>query len=173
MLDRLIDLFIRFVRLFQFFTVMNEFERGVVLRLGKYNRTLGPGFHWLIPFYIDIYYFANVVPESYDVRNQSLTTADGIQVAVGIVLFYGISDIRKFVIEVEDAESVLINASKGVVAGIITSYDYDELVMMDLAQEIYPEIAAKALNYGIDVREVAISDFCKARSLRLMGVSGT
>jgi len=50
---------------------------------------------------------------------------------------------------------------------------HDELVLMDLAQEIYPEIAAKAKNYGIDVREVAISDFCKARSLRPMGVSGT
>jgi len=173
MLDRLIDLFVQFIRVFQICVVINQFEGGVVLRLGKYQRTLKPGFHWLFPLYIDRYYFANVVPESYDVRNQSLTTADGIQVAVGIVLFYGISDIRKFALEVEDAESVLINASKGVVAGIITSYDYDELVLMDLAQEIYPEIAAKAKNYGIDVREVAISDFCKARTLRLMGVSGT
>jgi len=173
MLDRLIDLFVQFIRVFQICVVINEFERGVVLRLGKYNRIIEPGLHWLWPVYYDRYYFANVVPESYDVRIQNLTTADGVQIAIGTVLFYGISDIRKFILEVEDAESVLINATKGVVAGIIQSYDYDELVQLELAKEIYPEIATKALDYGIDVREVAISDFCKARSLRLMGVSGT
>ena len=42
--------------------IINQYERGVVLRLGKYSRTLEPGFRVIIPYIdkIDIIFFAEI-----------------------------------------------------------------------------------------------------------------
>lgn len=65
MLDRLIDLLVEFVELFQCFVYIDEFEEAVVLRAGRYNRTIGPGFHWIIPFNIEDLIDVNIKPEPF------------------------------------------------------------------------------------------------------------
>ena len=63
--------------LFQFWTIVDQYERGVVLRLGKYLRTIEPGFHWLLPLGIDRAILHEVILTTRQLDEQSLTTYDG------------------------------------------------------------------------------------------------
>ena len=76
MFDRLFDFLFRFIELFRCFTVINEYERGIVLRLGKYNRELDKGFHWLLPLAIEEALSENVVITTINLNSQSLTDRD-------------------------------------------------------------------------------------------------
>ena len=49
MFNKLIDLLITFIGLFQCWTYVPPYERGVILRRGLLNRVIGPGWQWLWP----------------------------------------------------------------------------------------------------------------------------
>ena len=108
MFERLIEWIEQFIDLFRFWQVINAYEEGVVLRLGKYHRNIGPGFHFIIPFNIEEVLRDNVVPTTTRITEQTMTTADLQQVVISVILRWRISDIRKILVEVEDADQVLV-----------------------------------------------------------------
>ena len=64
--------------------IINQYERGVVLRLGKYSRTLEPGFRVIIP-YIDKMTKVDVRTTPMDVPKQEVITRDNVTVNVDAV----------------------------------------------------------------------------------------
>src|SRR5690348_16421157 len=84
--EKLIDLVVQFLECFRFCTIIDCYERGVRLRLGKYPKALDPGFHWQAPFFIDRILTENVVPKLHQLPTQSIATADDKQIAMGAVI---------------------------------------------------------------------------------------
>lgn len=169
-LDKVVDLLLQFIRAFQVLTVVDQFERAVVLRFGRYSRTLSPGLHWVAPLYIEQVLTASVVPDTRDLRSQQLTTLDGVSVTLGVVLLFSVTDVKRFLLDVEDADTVILNATKGAIAGLVSSNTYDDLVSFDVAQEIANDVRDSALRFGINIEEVGISDFCRCKAYRILGV---
>src|SRR6185295_11325301 len=101
MFDRLFDIVFQFLDLFKFWVVLDPFEQGVVLRLGKYQRTVSEGFHFVYPFNVDNVLVDNVVPRTINLGEQGLTTKDGKTITVSAVVTAKISDIRKALLDVE------------------------------------------------------------------------
>ena len=95
MFDRIIDFVIDSLGFFQFFTVINQYEQGVVFRLGKVNRVIDTGLQFFIPFYIEQIMTDDIVLDTRDLGSQTLTTADGFQIVVTTVISYTICDIVK------------------------------------------------------------------------------
>jgi regulator of protease activity HflC (stomatin/prohibitin superfamily) len=167
-IDRLVDLLIQAIRLFQFFTVVMDYERGVILRLGRFHRLANPGFHWMWPFNAESLIYTNVVPETMNVGPQSLTTKDGVSVVVGGVVTFAVEDAHKFLLEIEGGNQVIEDATYGIVSRFVMDKTWDELRACDIAGELSKAVRRQAKRYGVNVQTYQISDFTRSRSFRLM-----
>lgn len=168
MLDRLIDLFVQSLQLFQFWAIVTDFERGVVLRFGVFHRELGPGFHWLIPFAVEDLLVDNVVPRTMNLGAQSLTTKDGAQIGLGIIITARINDVRKAILEVEHLDDAVRDSCYAEVAHVVHSHTWDELQSDDVDDELLKACRKRARSYGVEVMRVQLSDLAKTRTYRLM-----
>ena len=168
MFDRLFYAIEFIVQWFSFATVVDAYEYGLVLRLGKFNRTLSPGLHFIYPFGVDQVFTENVVQETQSVSTQSLTTKDGKNIIISAVLSYRIKDIRKYMLEVEDAAGVLEDSTYGVVAAAVERADWDEIRLPEFTEEVYKAIRQKAFRWGVEVISLQFSDKSLSRTLRLV-----
>ena len=66
--------------------IINQYERGVVLRLGKYSRTLNPGFRVILP-YLDKMIKVDVRTTPMDIPKQEVITRDNVTVNVDAVVY--------------------------------------------------------------------------------------
>jgi regulator of protease activity HflC (stomatin/prohibitin superfamily) len=167
MLDRLVDLFVEFFALFQIYVFIDEYERGVVLRCGKYHRTIGPGLRWIVPFGFEQVLYDNVVPTTTNLGVQSLHTRDDKHINIQCGLLWKITDIKKILLEVEDADDVLTDAATGQLSDMVADNDWDSIRQPDFAKRLKSRIQGQAREWGIRVMRVYISDCSRTRAIRL------
>ena len=75
--------------------ILNEYERGVILRLGKYiGRTKGPGIIWIIPF-VDQIIRVDLRLIAEDVPPQDVITRDNVSLKVNAVVYFRSSAERR------------------------------------------------------------------------------
>jgi len=77
------------------FIVVSERENVIVERLGKYSKTLMPGFYFLTPFIDNAAYTQEMREQVIDIPAQSVITSDNIQVEVDGLLYLKIMDAKK------------------------------------------------------------------------------
>ena len=142
----LLQLFVEFIGLFQFFTVVDQFERGVILRFGKFNRVINPGLHFMLPLNIDKAITHEVVMTARETDEQSLTTNDGKKIVVSTLVVYTLEDIRKILLEVEEAETVLENYAYGVITELVTENDLEYVLSSNFQVDYFNNITPKAKN---------------------------
>ena len=173
MLDRLIQLFLECLSFFRFWFILKPFEAGVVIRLGHYHRTIGPGgFHWLWPFSIEDCVYTNIVPETQRIGPQSLTTKDEIGIVVSTVITFAITDVKVFLLDIEGAEQVIEDATFGFVNEFIRSMTWAELRDTDINAKLTSLVRRRAKDFGVSVLRVQVADFTKCVSVRHL-VGGT
>lgn len=170
MLDRLVDLLARCAQLFVFVRIIDCYEQGVLLRLGRFKRTLEPGPHFVIPFAVDSVMRAHVVVDAMELEPQAFVTRDGIDCVATAIVTYKIHDIAKFLIGAENAESVLADATRGPIRQVLCSKSFKELQGSDvsLEEEITKAARRKAFQLGIEVTNISLSDLARSQAYRLL-----
>ena len=78
--------------------IINQYERGVVQRLGRFRKILDPGLHVIIP-YIDTMRSVDVRTTPMDVPKQEVITKDNVTVNVDAVVYFRVIDAKKAVFE--------------------------------------------------------------------------
>lgn len=78
--------------------IINQYERGVVQRLGRFRKILDPGLHVIIP-YIDTMRNVDVRTTPMDVPKQEVITKDNVTVNVDAVVYFRVIDAKKAVFE--------------------------------------------------------------------------
>jgi len=123
----LILLFVIVVLGFKSVYTIDEQDRGVVLSVGKYDRTLGPGLQFVIPF-IEVLTTVNVT----NVRNAELKelmlTQDENVVEVAMNVQYRVVDPVQFSLRVEDPEQSLSHAAESALRHEVGSTDMDPIL---------------------------------------------
>lgn len=107
--------------------VVREYERGVVLRLGRITGARGPGLIYVVPF-IEQMYRLDLRTITLDVPSQDVITRDNVSVKVSAVLYFRVVDPNRAVVEVQNflyATSQLAQTSLRSVCGQAT---LDELL---------------------------------------------
>ena len=167
MFDKLFDFFFQIVGMFQFWTVIDAFEEGVLLRFGKFKKTLKPGLRFILPFYIDNVLTDNVVTDPMTLGTQSLTTKDGKSIVISAVITWRIFDIRKVLLEVDGAESALVDVSAGYIHEQVAQNTWATIRKPDFPNSLKKHIQRQARKWGISVTNVQFSDCSLSRSYRL------
>lgn len=169
MFDKLIDFLISIIKIFQFTMVVHAWQKGIRLRLGKFQAILHPGLHFYFPFWIDKILTENVATETMRVKPQSVTTKDGKSVVVSAVVTFRIEDIRTFLLDVEGRNNVVEDCTYGPIANYVMKRDWPELCALEsLDNEFTKVVRRQAKKYGVDVLSVQIIDFVQCRPLHLI-----
>lgn len=168
MLDRLFDALVQCAEWFKVFAVVDAFERGVVLRWGRFHREVGPGPVLCIPFGVDHVLVDNVVTRTVDLKPQSLTTKDGKTLTVRAVVTASIRDVRKALLEVENMDHALIDSCTAAVADFVEGKTWDELRSGGRTDELTKACRPNCLRrYGVEIERVQLGDFALCRVIRL------
>ncbi|MFP4070730.1 MAG: slipin family protein [Desulfovibrionales bacterium] len=113
--------------LFSAVRVLNEYERGVIFRLGRIIQAKGPGLILLIPL-IDKMVKVSLRILALDVPNQDVITRDNVSIKVNAVIYFRVVDPVKATIEVEDFMFATSQLAQTTLRSVCGSVDLDEIL---------------------------------------------
>jgi len=139
--------------------VINQYERGVVLRLGKLHNTKDPGLRLIIPI-VDQLKKISMRIVTLPVDSQKIITKDNVSIDVAAVAYYQIEDPVKSVIEIENVMSATYQIAQTTVRNVVGQSALDEVLSSTAAinekiKQILDEATAK---WGVLVTTVELKD---------------
>jgi len=139
--------------------IIYEWERGVVFRLGRFNRILPPGIQFIIPIIeravkVDLRVFV------VDVPNQEIITKDNVTVKVNAVVYFRVMDPAAALTRVENYLYATQQVAQTTLRDVVGQSELDELLSHreELNQRLQHIIDAATDPWGIKVDMVAIKD---------------
>jgi regulator of protease activity HflC (stomatin/prohibitin superfamily) len=150
------------------FYIVPPWEGALILRLGRYNRTLAPGFHWKYPL-IEEAFTESTVVTTLRLPPQSLTTQDGVGVVVKAIVKYQIRDLRPYYTEIWDQVDVLADVTMGAIHDAVQILTHDDLMHTPPDRQVLEEVRKQVNRYGFKVDNITFTDLAQVMSIRLMG----
>lgn len=138
--------------------ILNEYERGVIFRLGRIlPHTKGPGIIFVFKP-IDKIVRVSLRVVTLDVPPQDIITKDNVSVQVSAVVFYRVVDATRSVIEVEDFRFATSQMSQTTLRSVIGQHELDDLLSArEKINDIIQDILDKQTEpWGIKVSNVEV-----------------
>ena len=137
--------------------VLNEYERGVIFRLGRLIQTKGPGIIFLIPI-VDRMVRVSLRLETRDVPPQDIITKDNVSVTVNAVIYFRVIDPNKAVVVVENYLFATIQFAQTTLRSVLGKVQLDDLLAEreKINQEIQNIVDRHTDPWGIKVSNVEI-----------------
>ena len=127
MIPYLVTVLILIFILSQVIKIMNEYERGVIFRLGRLIASKGPGIIFLIPL-VDKLQRMSLRLVTFDVPPQDVITRDNVSIKVNAVLYYRVMDPNKAVVEVADYAYATSQLAQTTLRSVCGQAELDELL---------------------------------------------
>src|SRR3989475_11940479 len=108
--------------------IAQEYQRGVVFRLGRYVGLRGPGLYWIIPLGFERSVTIDIRTTTVSAEQQETITRDSVTVKVNAVLWYRVVDAAKSVIAVSNAATAVYQLALTSLRNIIGQHDLDEVL---------------------------------------------
>jgi regulator of protease activity HflC (stomatin/prohibitin superfamily) len=142
------------------FRIAQEYQRGVVFRLGRYKGLRGPGLYWIIPLGIERSVTIDTRTRTVSAEQQETITRDSVTIKVNAVLWYHITDAAKFVIAVADASAAVYQLALTSLRNIIGQHDLDEVLQErnKINSLLRDNIAGATVPWGVEVERCEMKD---------------
>ncbi|MHB0960838.1 MAG: SPFH domain-containing protein [Pirellulaceae bacterium] len=139
--------------------VAAQWERGVVLRLGKFLTIRGPGILYIIPF-IDNVRFVDLRLLTLNIPSQQVITKDNVPAAIDGVLFFLVADPEKAVIEIQDYAFAIAQYAQAALRDVVGGLSLDELLSeREQIQHRIAEVVEKRIsNWGLHLDSIRLQD---------------
>jgi regulator of protease activity HflC (stomatin/prohibitin superfamily) len=140
--------------------ISQEYQRGVVFRLGRYKGLRGPGLFWIMPLGIERAVIIDIRTETVSAEQQETITRDSVTIKVNAVLWYRITDAAKSVIAVSNASHAVYQLALTGLRNIIGQHDLDEVLQeRDKINGLLREsIAGSTTRWGVEVERFEMKD---------------
>ena len=140
--------------------IAQEYERGVVFRLGRYVGLRGPGLYWIIPLGIERSVTIDIRTRTVSAEQQETITRDSVTVKLNAVLWYRVTDAAKAVIAVADAPSAVYQLALTSLRNSIGQHNLDEILQeRDKINELLRQsIAPSTGAWGLEVERFEMKD---------------
>jgi len=140
--------------------VAQEYERGVIFRLGRFKGLRGPGLYWIIPMNIERAVRVDIRTRTVSAEQQETITRDSVTIKVNAVLWYRIVDAARSVIAVADAPGAVYQLALTGLRNIIGQHDLDEVLQeRDKINALLREsIANSTTPWGLEVQRFEMKD---------------
>jgi len=101
------------------------------------------------------------------IKNQSLTTVDGLEVTIEAIVKYKISNAKKFLLEVYDADDAINDITQSKIKELVNLSTWEELRRLK-DSEIKDLIQKESTEWGIKIYYVTITDLVRTRCYKLI-----
>lgn len=108
--------------------IVRQYQRAVVLRLGKFVRILQPGLNFVFPWGIDRTLFADLRVATIDVSNQDIITRDNVPASINAVVYFQVSDPYKALMNVENFKQATTLLAQTLLRSVIGSHELDDML---------------------------------------------
>jgi regulator of protease activity HflC (stomatin/prohibitin superfamily) len=140
--------------------IAQEYERGVIFRLGRFKGLRGPGLYWIIPLNIERSVCVDIRTRTVSAEQQETITRDSVTVKLNAVLWYRITDASRSVIEVADAPAAVYQLALTGLRNIIGQHDLDEVLQErnKINDLLRASIASETGSWGVEVQRFEMKD---------------
>ena len=139
--------------------VLNNWERAVILRLGRFNRTAGPGLIFLLPW-IDRAFRVDTRIVTLDVPRQEMMTKDNVPVTVDAILLFNVVDPNTAILKIENFARTTSLIAQTTLRSTIGQAELDELLSQRerINAHLKAVIDEQTEPYGVKVTAVEVRD---------------
>ena len=147
------------VLLFLSVRIVNEYERGVIFRLGRVIGAKGPGLFLIIPI-VDRMVKVSLRTVTMDIPPQDVITRDNVTVKVNAVTYFNVVDPVRSVVAIEDYIVGTSQVAQTTLRSILGQVDLDELLVKrdDINQRLQQIIDELTNPWGVKVTLVEVKD---------------
>jgi regulator of protease activity HflC (stomatin/prohibitin superfamily) len=140
--------------------IAQEYERGVLFRLGRFVGIRGPGLYWIVPLGIERSMTIDIRIKTVSAEQQETITRDSVTIKVNAVLWYKVVDPAKSVIAVSDAGSAVYQLGLTSLRNIIGQHDLDEVLQnRDKINGLLREgVASSTMAWGVEIERFEMKD---------------
>ena len=138
---------------------INEYERGILFRFGKFAKIMKPGWRLVFPI-IHRYTKVDIRTKAVDVPEQEAITRDNVSIKINAVLYYKVFDASKAVLAVQNYNYAVGQLAQTTMRNIVGSVSLDELLTEreKLSAEICKIVDTETDPWGIKVENVELKD---------------
>jgi regulator of protease activity HflC (stomatin/prohibitin superfamily) len=138
----------------------DQWEKAVVLRLGRYLGLRGPGFYFVMPIVDRVGYNIDQRIRTSAFGAESCLTRDTVPVDVDAIAFWVVNDAEQAALQVQDYEEAVTLAAQSALRDAIGKHDLAELIQsrQELGHGLQEALDRKMHNWGIQVQSVEIRD---------------
>lgn len=139
--------------------VINQYERGVVLTLGRFTGIRQPGLRIVVPVFQKLIR-VDVRSTPIDVPKQEIITRDNVTVAVDAVVYLRVIESSKAVLETTNYVYATSQFAQAALRDVTGNADLDELLSKreEISQKIKEIVDSETDKWGIDVENVKIQN---------------
>ena len=139
---------------------VKQYERGVVLTMGRFTSLQNPGWRIIVPIFQNMEK-VDLRVKAVDVPDQKVITRDNVSASINAVIYYKVSDAAKAILEVEDFRFAVSQLAQTTMRNIVGGAELDEvLAERDKLSEWIKEIVERDTDeWGITVVNVELKDF--------------
>ena len=150
-----------------FIRQINQYERGIVLTMGKYSTTWQPGWKILIPIFQRVIK-VDIRVKTVDVPDQEAITKDNIPIRINAVLYFKVINSEKAVLEVEDFFYAVSQLAQTTMRNAVGEVTLDELLAQkkEVSEKIKSTVDSASDPWGIDVQAVELKDIVLPENLK-------
>ena len=139
--------------------IINQYERGIVLRLGKYTKTLNPGVNIINPFF-DKVTKVDVRTSAMDIPKQEVITKDNVTVNVDAVVYARVINPQKAILETTNYSYATSTFAQTALRDVTGNFDLDEILSKrdEISEKIREIVDVQTDKWGIDIESVKLQN---------------
>ena len=145
--------------LFSGLRILQQYQRGLLFRLGRYSATRSPGLTWIIPV-VDRLQVVDMRVMTQDIEPQETMTNDNVPVKVRAVVWYKVINPERAIVEVARFEDAVRQTALTSLRSVMGQHSLDELLKeQEKLSSMLGEIIDKVTEpWGVEVDRVQIKD---------------
>lgn len=139
--------------------IVDQYERAIVLTLGKYSYTLSPGLQLLIPI-VQRAIKVDIRVKTQDIPQQEVITKDNVPIGINAVVYFQVIKPEDAILKIQDYVYAITQYAQTALRDVIGGVELDTLLTerQKLADEIKTIVDQETVNWGIDVTAIKIQD---------------
>ncbi len=147
--------------------VADQWDRVIVLRLGKFHRLNGPGLFFIIPIFERIAQGVDMRIRATDFSSEATLTKDTVPVNVDAICFWMAWDAKKAILEVQNFYQAIILSAQTALRDIIGTHELADMLTHrgELGKRLREILDEKTNPWGISVQSVEIRDIIIPKDL--------
>ena len=139
--------------------VIDQFEKGVVLTLGKYTGTREPGLNWIIPV-IQTMRLVDMRVTTVDIPSQEVITKDNVPVGINAVVYFQVEQADTATLKIQNFSLAVSQYAQAALRDVIGGVELDSLLSErdKLSKDIKDTVDLATKSWGVDVSDIKIQD---------------